>query len=352
MAHEALDEARALGLHDVEVDLLISLAVAEGARGDPAEAIAHLEEVQRRAEQVDDPAAATRARYNLALALIDVGEIDHALRVLERLLADASAAGVGLSPYAIEARRVMASTRYVAGDWDGVLADVARGHRELPAPLARSLDAGALPVLAARDPAAAVAATDDEAARNFWMPDAGHFVAGARVEALAWLGDHPAVVSVVEETLDWFRAAGEPWHLGGIWLSAVAVGALADCAERAALARRRDRARAGQEGGRGLPGGCADPRRAGEATAVGAGTGRPGLAGPGRGRGTAAGRDGPGLGLGGGHRRVRVRPPLRGGTLAVAVGRGAGGRRRPCGGGAAAGGRAAGGDPVGCPAPA
>ena len=69
VAHDALGEARALGLQDVEADLLTSLAVAEGARGDPAEAIAHLEEVQRRAEQVDEPAAALRARYNLALAL-------------------------------------------------------------------------------------------------------------------------------------------------------------------------------------------------------------------------------------------------------------------------------------------
>src|SRR5262249_4314473 len=156
--------------------------------------------------QVDEPAAAIRARYNLALALLDVGELDRALQVLDRLLSDAAEAGLGSSPYAIEGRRVLASTRYVVGDWDGVLAAAARGPGGLPASVPRGWDAGALPVLAARARAAAVAATDGAAGHDLWMAEVGHFVAGARAEALAWLGDHRAVVSVVQHAQDWFRA--------------------------------------------------------------------------------------------------------------------------------------------------
>jgi ATP/maltotriose-dependent transcriptional regulator MalT len=232
-ASQALAEARALGLAAAEVDLLTSLAVIEGARGDPGDAVAQLEEVHRQAERTQDPAAALRARYNLAVAYLDVGDLDRALRTFTMLLAQAAEAGLGSSMYGTDARRIFISTRYVVGDWEGALQVVSDGTAGLSERMARSLRGAALPVLAARDPAAAVKITEDAAAQDFWIPQAGQFVAGARAEALTWLGDTDAAVDVVQRALDWLSAAGEPWDLGGIWLSALALAALGDAAERA-----------------------------------------------------------------------------------------------------------------------
>src|SRR6185437_10982471 len=55
-----------------------------------------------------------------------------------------------------------------------------------------------------------------------------------------------AAVDVVQRALDWLSAAGEPWDLGGIWLSALALAALGDAAERAR--RANDQAAAAARG--------------------------------------------------------------------------------------------------------
>jgi len=235
VASQALAEARALGLAAAEVDLLTSLAVAEGAQGEPRQAVAQLEEVHRQADRTQDPGAALRARYNLAVAYLDVGDLDRALRTLTTLLAGAAEAGLSSSMYGLEARRVFVSTCYIAGDWEGALRVAVDGEASGSERVARSLRSAALPVTAARDPAAAVKATEDAAAHDYWIPDGGHFVAGARAEALTWLGDTDGAVAVVRGALDWLSTAGEPWHLGGIWLSALALSALGDAAERVRL---------------------------------------------------------------------------------------------------------------------
>ena len=240
LAASALVDARALGLAAAEIDLLTSLAVAEGGCGDPAEAVAHLEELRRRAEQLDDPSAAIRARYNLALALLDIGSVGRALDELDQLIEAAVTAGLGSSMYSIEARSVLVNTRYIAGDWEVVQEVVATARHELPPAMADLVAAGALLVEAARDPESAVHLTAEAEAHDYWIPQSGHFAAGARAEALTWLGDQAGALRVVRGALDAMTALRRPQHLGGIWLAALGLAALADQAERFALARDDD----------------------------------------------------------------------------------------------------------------
>ncbi len=230
-AQEALAGARQLDLADVEADALASLAlVAEGA-GDTEAAQARLGEARDRAAAAGDLGVELRATYNLAGSHYYDGDLPVALDVLDAGVARAAATGLTFSAYGLEMRVLQVIARYVSGDWDGSLeaAELA-GDRTPDSVLAR-LAAAALYVEVGRGlPGAAERVRQ---LRGSWSQDTSLALVagGCETDLLRWRGDIAGAVTAVDNAIAYVSRRWEKWYLGGIWLAALGLAALADRAE-------------------------------------------------------------------------------------------------------------------------
>src|SRR5829696_1382267 len=230
-AEEALAGARALDLPEAEADALASLALVAETEGDSALAQARLAEARDRAAAAGDLAVELRATYNLASSHYYAGDLAQALRVLDAAVARATATGLTFSPYGLELRVLQVIARYVAGDWDGSLeaAELA-GDRTPDSVLAR-LAAAALYVGVGRGlPDAADRATQ---LHGSWAADVSLALVagGCEADLLRWRGDLDAAARAADHAIAYVSRRWEKWYLGGIWLAALGLAALADRAE-------------------------------------------------------------------------------------------------------------------------
>ncbi|MFL6128027.1 MAG: AAA family ATPase [Mycobacteriales bacterium] len=230
-AEEALAGARELDLADAEADALASLALVAESAGDTEKAQARLAEARDRAAAAGDLAVELRATYNLASSHYYAGELAVALQVLDAGVDRAASTGLTFSPYGLELRVLQVIARYVAGDWEGSLeaAELA-GDRTPDSVLAR-LAAAALYVEVSRGLPGAV-----ERVRQLhgaWSQDTSLalIAGGCEADLLRWRGDLDGAVGAADHAIAYVSRRWEKWYLGGIWLAALGLAALADRAE-------------------------------------------------------------------------------------------------------------------------
>jgi DNA-binding CsgD family transcriptional regulator len=250
-AEQALAAARDLDLADAEADALASLALVAESAGDSEKAQARLAEARDRAAAAGDLAVELRATYNLASSYYYAGDLSKALEVLDAGVDRAASTGLTFSPYGLELRVLQVIARYVAGDWDGSLeaAELA-GDRTPDSVLAR-LAAAALYVEVARGLPTAVERVRQ--LRGAWSQDTSLALVagGCEADLLRWRGDLDGAVRAAEHAIAYVSRRWEKWYLGGIWLAALALAALADraaterlrgddAAERASVERGRE----------------------------------------------------------------------------------------------------------------
>ncbi len=238
VAAHALPLARGLGLASAEVDLMISESCAV-EQDDVPGAEARLEQVWRRAVEIDDQQAALRAGYNLAGVLLDRGDLAGAAATARTCLAAAARAGLARTLYGQECRNVLLVALEAAGHWDEALAEAATSARELTPAQQWRVALPTLPILVARDPAGTI---DGPAVEEpFGLPGAelaGYLAVANRAvaDALTWLGrPAEAVRSVLQGLERCTNPDSSPHHLVAVSLCALGIAALADQADAARL---------------------------------------------------------------------------------------------------------------------
>jgi DNA-binding CsgD family transcriptional regulator len=234
LVEPALAEARALGLPAAEADLLLTLAVREGAVGDVEVAARRLAEAQRLATEAADPLVALRAVYNLGINRMDSGDLEGARATLEQGLAEAERAGQALTVYGVDVLFMLLQTLLLAGEWDEALALEARARVRVPEVQRDQLRGVVLAARVARDPLAALPLTQELVPVAHAHPWWGHMILVPRADALRWVGDHDGAVRVIRECLQIKDESGSGFELSRLAVTGVGLGALAGAAAEAA----------------------------------------------------------------------------------------------------------------------
>ncbi len=281
-AERALALARAAHEPGLEVEALTTGALLDEIYGDREGAAHRLGTALQLARAEGELAAELRAHYALASMHYYNGDVSGSLPVLRTAMTRVTESGLRWSGSGVELRLLHAIALYVSGDLDGSLAAVqAPGSRPPDVAAARLAAVSCYAAVARGLPDAERRVAD---LRGSWDadPQVGLVAGGCEADRLTWEGDFVAAVAVADRAqthLD--TVAGEGMY-GGLWLSALALGALADhatyCRQRRdeagvdaalrqgeALLHRVERIAAG---GRGRPGDLGPEGRAWQARAV------------------------------------------------------------------------------------
>ncbi|HEV7655393.1 MAG TPA: AAA family ATPase [Mycobacteriales bacterium] len=230
-AEEALAGARTLGLTEAEADALASLALVAESAGDSAESQARLVEARDRAREAGDLSVEMRVHYNLGASHYYAGDVGTALRNIDAAVSRASATGLTFSAYGLETRVLQVIARYVIGDWDGSLEAAELAGDAAPDTVLARLAAAALYVEVGRGlPEAAERVVQ---LRGSWgQDDSLALVAGGcEADLLRWQGDLDGSVDAADRAIAFITRRWDKWYLGGIWLAALGLAALADRVE-------------------------------------------------------------------------------------------------------------------------
>ncbi|WP_246169368.1 helix-turn-helix transcriptional regulator [Actinotalea subterranea] len=229
-AEAAVEEARRLGDAAVEADALATLAVL--VVDDRQRSADLLTRARQRAHDAGDLVTELRVGFNLAANQYYAGLLDDASRLTEEGLARARAAGLTWSAYGVQLRVFCDLVRYAHGDLTASPPfDVA------PPPSAAN-------VLAAVRLYAAVARGDTDAVErgraldSHWDRDGqvALVAGGCTTDALTWVGRTDEAVDVATAVIEHLGRAWNDYFLGGIWLAALGLAALADGAQADRLA--------------------------------------------------------------------------------------------------------------------
>jgi len=229
VAAQALDVAHRLDAPDVEADVLTTMAILEVADDDRAAVL--LAQARERAVEAGDILTELRCWYNIAANRYYAGRIDEALQVTADGLDRARATGLGWSAYGVELRLFRDLVRYVLGD----LTPTETTGETMPE--------GSAPQLSCVQLYAAVARGDDDALargtalRRDWFRDGqiALISGGCSIDALTWAGRDEEAVALAVELVDHLGRTWSDYFLGRIWISALALAALADAADAARL---------------------------------------------------------------------------------------------------------------------
>ncbi|QAY71736.1 helix-turn-helix transcriptional regulator [Xylanimonas protaetiae] len=239
-ATQAVEVAFAVGAPGAEADALTTLAILEA--DDPDAAATLLATARARAADAGELLAELRTTQNLSTTHFYGGDLDRADAVVSEGVERADSTGLSWSSAGQQLHVLDELFRYVRGDL---------AARPLPA----GLPAPAVPFLASVQLYAAVARGDAdaiarcEALRPAWERDGqiALYAGGTLVDALTWAGRHDDAVATAVEVAEFLGTVWSEFFLGRIWISALALAALADAAELVPAgsgARERDAARA------------------------------------------------------------------------------------------------------------
>ncbi|WP_307802311.1 helix-turn-helix transcriptional regulator [Cellulomonas fengjieae] len=250
----AVELARSAGAADAESDALTTLAVL--VVDDEERAAGLLTTALSRAREARDYATELRTMYNLASNRYYAGDLTAARQVTADGVERARSLGMTWSVYGVELRMFTQLIGYVSGD----LTPAAIGG--VPEELADTLIAMNLYAAAARG-------DDDVVERGnalepSWSRDGliALVAGGCTIDAHTWRGELDEAITLALRLLEHLWRAWSDYFLGGIWLVALAMSALADAAaqerllgrdvsERLALGERLlERARTTAERGR------------------------------------------------------------------------------------------------------
>ena len=278
----ALAAARAAREPGLEVEALTTVAFLDDIDGDRAAAAERLGAAIRQARSAGEPLAELRAHYTLASLHYYGGDVDAALPGLRAAMARVADSGLRWSEPGVELRVLHAVALYVAGDLAGSLAAA-------DAPDGAPPDVAAARLTAVSCYAAVAIGATDAAARvdrlrETWDadPQVALVAGGCEADLLTWQGDPVGAVEVVERAQAHLDATVGEGVYGGLWLSALALAALADRAGAARARRDDDAVREAVEhgevfrarvdrlvaGGRGRPGALGPEGRAWQARAL------------------------------------------------------------------------------------
>ncbi len=228
-ATAAVQEARSAAEPAAEADALTTLAVLADDLGN---VVTLLDEALARAREAGDPVTELRCWYNLAASRYYAGELAGAAETADLGMARARETGLTWHVWGSQLRMFVELLRYARGDL------TAAGTTAEPAPelAAMLLEAVALYAATARgdadaaDRGRALAASDPHDLLIV-------LIAGAcAADALAWSGRPAEGVALALEVFDRLSRAWHDDFHGGIWVSALAVAALADQAAQDRLA--------------------------------------------------------------------------------------------------------------------
>lgn len=236
-AKAAVDEARAAGAADAEADALISLAVL--VVEDPDRAAELLSVALRRARTAGDTTTELRCTYNLAANRFYAGQLDEAAEMAASGLELAARSGLTWSAYGVDLRLFEEIVAYSRGDLTPPAPNADPGP-----PRAESAVAGVqLYAAVARGDAGVVE-------RGLALLHGQHedtmitlIAGGCSIDALTWAGQLDEAVALAHELIDEISRVWSDYFLGGIWLSALGIAALADQAAADRLAGRDPAAR-------------------------------------------------------------------------------------------------------------
>src|SRR5450830_721833 len=221
-ATAAIEVARAAGAAGAEADALTTLAVL--VVDDAERAAELLAKARDRAREAGDIVTELRCTYNLIATRYYAGDLDAAADVVTSGARRAAAAGLTWSVFGVELRVFGELIRYVHGD----LSAPRRAADPAPEGAAASLTSVELYAAVARGDADAVAR--GRALRTAWHRDGqiALISGGCTVDALAWQDDLDEAVELAVELIDYLGRVWSDYFLGGIWIAALAISALAD----------------------------------------------------------------------------------------------------------------------------
>ncbi len=227
IAERAAAEARELGVPEAEADALTTLAVIAVDQADVAgDLFGRSVDLARAA---GDLMAEVRATHNLTANRYYAGDLERAAAICDAGIDRARATGVlwmgygvGLLLYRELIRYMRGDLRPPARDWVPESADRILTTIDLYAAVARgdadALERGrAIEVDWERDPMMALTS------------------GGCTIDAYTWAGDHQAAVDLTVRLTEFMSRAWNDYFLGGIWLSALGLAALADRATQTRL---------------------------------------------------------------------------------------------------------------------
>jgi ATP/maltotriose-dependent transcriptional regulator MalT len=242
-AQRALAAARAARSPGLEVDALTTAAFLDEVNGDPEAAVDRLRAALVLARAEGELAAELRAHYTLASLHYYAGHVRAALAVLDAAMSRVGESGLRWSTSGLELRLLHAVALYVSGDLDGSL----EAAQVDPRPGLRPPDAAAARLAAVSCYAAVAAGQPDAGQRLVALGDAWDLdpqiaivAGGCEADLRTWEGDTRAAVAIAERAQAQLDAVAGEGMYGGLWLSAIALAALAD--EAAGCRRRRDEA--------------------------------------------------------------------------------------------------------------
>ncbi len=221
-AEAALDEARRVDAPSAEADALATLAVL--VVDDRVEAARLLTRALARAHEAGDLVTELRCRYNLVANQYYAGVLDDAEVLARSGLEMARSSGLLWNIYGVELLLFADLVRYVRGD----LSPRPDGG-EVPPPSAAAGRA-AVGLYAAVARGDADAAERGLALRPEWDRDGlvALVAGGTTVDALTWAGRLDEAVATAQAAIDHLGRVWDDWFLGGIWLAALGLAALAD----------------------------------------------------------------------------------------------------------------------------
>ena len=221
-ATQAVRTARAGGVSAAEADALATLAVL--VVDDPGSASTLLTCARQRAEEAGDVITEQRCAYNLAATHYYAGNLGAAAEALAEGLARTRSAGLTWSEFGLGQRFLDELVRYAAGDLSeaSTAAEPARGSQ------GALLDVVRFYSTVARGDHERVLTQRPQPGE--WSSD-GQIVlitGGCTVDALTWSGEPDAAVQLAAALLDHLGRTWTDYFLGGIWLAALGLAALAD----------------------------------------------------------------------------------------------------------------------------
>ncbi len=228
-AEKAITESRLLGVSDAEADALTTLAVLNVDDADRAAAL--LRGAVATARRTGDLLGELRGVHNLGANRYYAGDLADAAAALDEGIDRARTAGVLWTGYGVGMLIFRQLIRYVSGDL-------------APAPPSADwVPESATWILSVVDLYGAVARGDDDAidrgraVKADWRRDpmVALISGGCTIDALTWSGEHQGAVDLTLQVIEYLDAAWNDFFLGGIWLSALGIAALADRAEQTRL---------------------------------------------------------------------------------------------------------------------
>ncbi|WP_456786823.1 helix-turn-helix transcriptional regulator [Cellulomonas sp. P5_C5] len=229
-ATRAVELAREVGAADAESDALTTLAVL--VVDDEKRAAELLRSALARAREACDYATELRTMYNLASNRYYAGDLAGATQVTADGVERARALGMAWSVYGVELHMFTHLIRYVSGD----LTPTTIGA--VPDELADTLIAVGLYGAAARGDADTV--ERGYALEPRWSRDGliALLAGGCTIDAHTWRGELDEAIALALRLLEHLWRAWSDYFLGGIWLVALALSALADAAAQERLLGR------------------------------------------------------------------------------------------------------------------